>query len=183
MQGRLRLPGGFGPVYPARMTPCAPTPADAEAIARLHVQAWAESYAGLLPAAEIARYDLPRRVAQWRGTLEAGVSRASWVPGAGFASAGVQRDAGLLAAGYPEEVYAIYLLASAQRRRLGWALLRAVVTGQPFSTLVIEGNDQACRFYERSGGRWMATRDDRIGETPIRERVYVWDHGLPAKVS
>ncbi len=165
------------------MTPRTPTPEDATAIARLHVQAWAETYAGLLPASEIAKADLPRRVEQWQLVLEAGTSRVVWLPGAGFASAGAQRDDSLSAAGYPEELYAIYLLQAVHGRGLGRALLRAVVTDLPFSARVVEGNDRACRFYEQSGARLLDAHDEGIGATGIRERLYVWPHGLRAKLS
>jgi len=159
------------------MVPRRPLPDDAEALARLHVQAWAETYAGLLPADEIAAFDLSRRRRQWQHSLTDGATRVVWVPGAGFASAGVQRDAGLARAGWPDELYTLYVLRAAQGRGLGRALLRAVVGEAAFSALVVDGNTRACRFYDRTGARLLTLRDEAVGTTTIRERVYVWDKG------
>lgn len=160
------------------MDPRPATLADAEDIARLHLQAWAETYPGLLPEAEIARHTLASRLAQWQSILSKGASRVIIAPGVGFASAGVQRNEPLQAMGFRWELYALYLLRAAQGQGLGAALLRAVTGPEPFSALVIEGNDQACGFYERMGGRVLEVRPEKIGEVDIRERVYVWDAGI-----
>ena len=67
------------------------TVADIPDLARLHVQAWGESYAGLLPAAEIAARDIAARTAQWTSTIAAGTTRIMVLPGLGFAQTGAQR--------------------------------------------------------------------------------------------
>lgn len=40
---------------------------------------------------------------------------------------------------------------------------------------IVDGNHPACAFYERQGARLLIIRDDAVGQTPIPERVYVWD--------
>ena len=152
-------------------------PADARALARLHVAAWAETYPGLLPPETILAETEPGRRLWWERTLRQGAVRVALAPEAGFAALGAQRDDALRADGYAEEVHALYLLRAAQGRGLGRALLRAVWSGRPTTALVVEGVP-ACGFYEAVGARHRATRDERIGTAPIRERVYAWEDGV-----
>ena len=48
-------------------------------------------------------------------------------------------------------------------------------TKEPFHTCVLDENHRACAFYEKQGGRLLHTQDEMLGETPIRERIYVWN--------
>ncbi|MGL4235500.1 GNAT family N-acetyltransferase [Tabrizicola sp.] len=163
------------------MKPRAPDPADAAMLARIHIAAWQETYTGLLPDDEIARASNPeRRLAQWTGAIARNESRIALIDDLGFAQMGHQRDPELAALGYPEELWAIYLLRAAQGRGLGAALLRFALgpAPQPFTALVLSGNHVAAAFYTRQGGRLLSTRDEAIGLTPIREDVYVWDDPL-----
>jgi GNAT superfamily N-acetyltransferase len=142
------------------------------------VQAWAETYAGLLPAQEIAARDHAVRLRQWQGQIGAGRSRVLILPGVGFAQAGPQRDAALAAA-WPEELYALYVLRAAHGTGAGSALLRAILPAGRFTALVLEGNDRAIAFYRRSGGRELARQADRMGAAVVTEIVLGWD-GPPA---
>ena len=150
-------------------------PDDAEALARLHVACWRETYRGLLPETEIAARDHAARLAQWQRQLSRKDSRTVIAPGLGFAQAGPQRDTALTAMGYADELYCLYLLQRAQGTGLGAALFRAVVdAGTATAAMVLDGNARACAFYAKMGGRWIDTRDEHIGAARIRERVYVW---------
>jgi GNAT superfamily N-acetyltransferase len=153
------------------------TPDDALAIARLHHRAWVETYPGLLPQSVIDGFPVEMRADRWTRIL-ASDTRVALAPGAGFAAMGAQRDADLAARGYPEELFSIYLLRAAQGRGLGRALVRAVWGGRATTALVLEGNP-ACAFYEATGAAHLETRDERIGDAPIRERVYAWDAAGP----
>lgn len=159
------------------MTPQLATLADVPDLARIHVQAWSETYAGLLPPEEIARRDLAVRQDQWTNQIIKGHSRIALVPGLGFAQAGPQRDPALAAAGWHDELYALYLLRAGQGRGFGRALFAAVMADLPATALVLEGNTPACRFYEASGARLIEIRDEHVGLTAVRERVYGW--GVP----
>lgn len=145
---------------------------DAAALAALHVACWAETYGGLLPGSEIARYDLAFRQAQWARVL-AGLGedggRVVWVPEAGFAMMGPQREAAL-AADWPEELYALYLLRAAQGRGLGRGLLDAVRAG-PFTATVVAGNLRAERFYAAAGGVEVSRRVDEVDGMRVTEVV------------
>lgn len=147
---------------------------DAPMLARLHVQAWAETYPGILPPEEIARRTYAIRLAQWIAQINAGSTRIFTIPDYGFVQFGPQRDEALTAQGYAEELYALYLLQAGQGQGMGRALFDAGWAEAAFTCMVLDGNLRACRFYERTGARLLRTFDDHIGETPTRERLYGW---------
>ncbi len=142
---------------------------DAAALAGLHHQAWAETYRGLLPEAEIARYDLPFRLAQWERILARDNIRVLWVPGCGFGMMGAQREAARLAA-WPEELCALYLLRAAQGQGLGRALL-AGLRQRPFTAIVVAGNARALRFYAAAGGVELERRQEPVAGGTVEEIV------------
>jgi GNAT superfamily N-acetyltransferase len=104
-------------------------------------------------------------------------ARTVILPDAGFATMGRQRDQGLRDTGYTEELWAIYLLQSAQGTGFGRALLDSVAGTTSFTALVVEGNTRAVRFYRQSGGRIIDRMQNRIGETDIVELVFAWNDG------
>lgn len=145
---------------------------DAEDLARLHVDSWIETYRGLLPDEEIARYDLDFRIRQWVQILgQSGERRIAILPNAGFAMMGPQRE-DALAADFPDELYAIYLMRAAQGCGHGRALLECVRGVAAFSCCVVAGNLRAERFYLAQGGRELLRRAERIGAHCIEEIVF-----------
>lgn len=151
-------------------------PADVPMLARLHVQAWAETYTGILPQAEHAAHGLDFRLGLWTRIMAQPHPQVAIAPHLGFAQVGPQRDQALTQAGYPQELYCLYLLSKAHGTGIGLGLLKHALGAapQPFSACVLDQNARACAFYEKTGGHWLDTRDEMIGQTTIRERVYVW---------
>ena len=158
------------------------TPADAEAIARVHVQAWQESYQGLLPQTAIDERPVEVRAKQWHHTL-ANLDRPTFVAdenGAvrGFVSGGSILWSGLTTA---SEVSALYLLDAVKRRGAGRALFKAMLrelAARDFKSAglwVLTSNAPARRFYEAMGGRVGGTRLDRRGEFVFDDTAYIWD--------
>jgi GNAT superfamily N-acetyltransferase len=150
-------------------------------IARLHIAAWRETYPGLLPQDAIDRAcSVTARQVQWTKAITrartCGEGRIAVLDDLGFAMIGPQRDAGLAAMGYPEELWSIYLLRAGQGRGMGLTLLRHALGAnpQPFTACVVAGNATACSFYESRGGQLLTTRADKLGDTPILEHVYGW---------
>jgi ribosomal protein S18 acetylase RimI-like enzyme len=159
-------------------------PADLAGIARVHVQAWCESYPELLPQAAIDARSIETRIGQWRGTL-AEPNGPTFVfvaerDGAicGFGSAGNIRWTGLSTG---SEVSALYLLDAVKRRGIGRMLfvrLLGELAARGFTSTglwVLTQNEPARRFYEAMGGRAGATRVQHHGEYPLDEIAYVWD--------
>lgn len=156
------------------------TPEDAEALGRVHVQAWHEAYAGLMPDAVLARLDPLQRAAMWRDAMaNASTVQLAERDGAivGFGSSGPRRDASLPHSG---EIYAIYVLRSAQRLGVGRALMAALACdllaqGHVSGVLwVLESNLPARRFYAALGGQEVARREQqRDGFTDVGV-AYAW---------
>jgi ribosomal protein S18 acetylase RimI-like enzyme len=169
------------------------TPADLAELGRLHVQAWRETYPGLVPDAVIARLDASERTAIWRGVLaRGGRIRLARRDGAlvGFGASGAQREPELMP--YAGEFYAIYLLRRAQGGGLGRALMAAMAgdllaQGMAAANLwVLDGNHLASGFYAALGGRVVHQRAFRERGWEGRDTAYAWDdltHLLPGHVA
>lgn len=163
-------------------------PADAEAIARVHAASWQTTYAGIIPDAVLARRSDPaRRLAQWQRILNdpqtaEGVFVAEDDAGAliGFASCGPTRSGADDAARYPGELYAIYLLQTAQRRGEGRALVRAVAgrlaaQGMHAMLVWVLADNPARQFYAALGGHFLREQSFMMDDAELREAAYGWD--------
>ena len=160
-------------------------PADVEAIARVHIQAWQESYRGLIPDAAINSHTLEQRLSRWTLTLQ-NPDILVYLPerdGAvcGFVSFGEARP-GLAAEG---EVYSFHLLQSIKRQGVGRALFTQLcneLRARGVTSLglwVLPENTPARRFYEAMGGRLGESRLDRRGEFVFDEVAYIWGDLAP----
>jgi ribosomal protein S18 acetylase RimI-like enzyme len=158
---------------------------DCAELGRLHVEAWRETYPGLMPDWVIERLTPADRAAQWRQGLERGakgpivcVAEAEDGALAGFAAAGPARDA---AFPWAAEIYAVYVLQSHQRRGLGVALLRDLGAAlkargrRQVGLWVLTSNAGARAFYERIGGRCVHQRIDQSEGWACDESAYVWE--------
>src|SRR5882724_5627557 len=100
---------------------------DASEIARVHVASWRSTYRGMLPDDFLASLSEGHYTERWTRVISEGTSRVHVVdePGGivGFASGGRERAGEGTFAG---ELYAIYVLDSAQRQGHGRELVRAV---------------------------------------------------------
>lgn len=157
---------------------------DAEALAFVHVESSRTTYRGMLPEDVLQDFSLDRRTHQWRKMLSdptspeviyvAEVQEGSIV---GFASAGPEREGDAV---YNGELYAIYLLASAQRQGIGRQLVEAVVNHflqQGMTTLLVWvlAANPACAFYEALGGKRVHTKTIQRSEKLLQEIAYGWE--------
>lgn len=158
---------------------------DCGTIGRLHVEAWRETYPGLMPGWVIERLTPADRAAQWRQGLERGtkgpivcVAEAEDGSLAGFVAAGPSRDA---AFPWQAEIYALYVLQRHQRGRLGVSLLRRLGAAlaargrRQVGLWVLTANAPARAFYERIGGRCVHQRVDESEGWACDETAYFWD--------
>jgi ribosomal protein S18 acetylase RimI-like enzyme len=160
------------------------TLADVEGIARVHVQAWRESYGALVSEAALDARPVEQRAEQWRHTLgEPGSPTVVYVAEqggtvCGFGSAGKVRWTGLST---DSEVSALYLLDAVKRRGVGREVFRqllAELAGRGFKSTglwVLTANEPARRFYEAMGGRTGDTRVERRDGYVLDEIAYIWD--------
>ena len=99
------------------------SPSDAAAIARVHVDSWRTTYAGIVPADYLANLSYTRREQFWRDILSTPTPSGCVYVAAqdtgeivGFASGGPERSGNAI---YRGELYAIYLLAPINARVSG----------------------------------------------------------------
>ncbi|BDZ49718.1 N-acetyltransferase [Frondihabitans sucicola] len=133
---------------------------DATGIARVHVDSWRETYAGVLNERFFSEDAFQRRAAFWSTYLQLdprpGFLAVAETGGriVGFAnsgeSIGVDAEHGFPAA-RPITLFSIYLLAQQQGTGAGQALHDSVIGGRPAQLWVLQGNDRATAFYERNG--------------------------------
>ena len=160
-------------------------PTDASAIAKVHVDSWRTTYAGIIPADFLATLSYERREASWRETLAAPDSSRFTIVAedakgeiVGFASGGPEREGDPL---YQGELYAIYLRQSQQRQGLGRQLTAAVVErllqrGLPSMLVWVLADNQSARaFYETLGGQPLNHEKElTIGGASLIEVAYGW---------
>ena len=162
--------------------------ADAGAIARVHVDSWRTTYAGILPDAYIAKMTYESRERAWRKNLAGGDGREFTFlaedetgEAVGFASGGPERGGD---GDYRGELYAIYLRRPFQRRGAGRQLTRAVArrlaeSGCPSMIVWTLAANPAAGFYAALGGEIVAEKTVSVGEAQLIDVAYGWkDLGL-----
>ncbi|WP_395675214.1 GNAT family N-acetyltransferase [Inquilinus sp.] len=161
--------------------------ADAAAIAAIHVQAWQESYRGLIPDDYLNRL----------GVRERTRSHARWLEkegrGASFVAVDGRRPVGFVQCGpgrgapHPGwgEVYALYLLEEAKGLGHGRALMVAAADHlaeqgwMPFMLWVLTANFRAFGFYRHLGGAVFAEKMERFGGSTLAESGFRFDGRIP----
>jgi GNAT superfamily N-acetyltransferase len=136
-----------------------------------------------MPDAYLSSLDAPERAMRWERMLaRAGGREMVYVAEeeglvVGFAAGGPERDGNPLFRG---ELYAIYLLHSAQREGWGRALVAAVSNNllahgiRDMLVWVLRDNRPARRFYERLGGRYLSSRILEFEGISVPEVSYGW---------
>lgn len=137
-----------------------PEPADASAIAELHVATWREAYAHLLPEAFFSDEYIAGRHRMWEHVLthprEDVSIRVAERDGVivGFAWAGPSIAAEGVQPPCDRQLYAIYISAAQYGSGVGQALLDAALGTQPAVLWVAKENPRATSFYLRNGFRF-----------------------------
>ncbi len=156
-------------------------PSDAAELARVHVQAWRETYAGILPSSYLERMSAPLHARRWRARLMRmnEITLAAEGPDGlvGYASGQWARDRGERDEG---EITTLYVLRAAQGGGLGKALLVGVaraLAAEGARSLVIwvlRENRHARGFYERLGGMAQETRREQVAGGAAPSVAYRW---------
>ena len=156
-------------------------PGDAGDLARVHVQAWRETYPGLLPKAYLDGLSIPRHARLWRRRLMSTAEvtlAAEGVDGlVGYCSGGELRQRGDGLA----EITTLYVLRQAQGAGLGRRLLSdtaRVLAARGAVALIIwvlRDNTTARGFYEHLGGRLDAERGEAVGGRIVPSVAYRWE--------
>jgi ribosomal protein S18 acetylase RimI-like enzyme len=127
-------------------------PADARGIALVHVQAWREAYAHLIPAQALARLSIDQRERRWAELIPAATPDV-WVGTDGESTVGWATSSRGHAADSPRdlELEGIYVLASHHGSGLGQRLLDAAIGASAAFLWVAADNPRARAFYARNG--------------------------------
>jgi GNAT superfamily N-acetyltransferase len=156
---------------------------DAAGIATVHIISWRETYRGMVPDDFLENLSIQRRTAQWENSLsepEHAYHRAfvAVVDGQiiGFSNYGfaIETDSD-----FRGELFALYLLQSAQGQGIGGRLARAAVDGlremniDSMMVWVLKDNPTR-KFYEHFGGMYLREKSIEIGGKQLVEVSYGW---------
>jgi ribosomal protein S18 acetylase RimI-like enzyme len=156
--------------------------ADVQAIARVDVETWRATYAGILPDSVLIDMSPRTRSTFWArfvtkhpGDTIVAVDARNQV--LGFGSCGVQRDQRLPSGG---EVFSIYVQPDQQGQGIGRQLLlslffRLVQNGFKGCVLWVLERNPSRFFYERLGGRVVARQVLHYGAEEVGASAYAWN--------
>ncbi|MCV0394559.1 MAG: GNAT family N-acetyltransferase [Rhizobiaceae bacterium] len=157
------------------------SPDDAEAVAKVHLEAWRGAYQGIIPHRALNRMLSRRGGAWWAGAIRRAANVMVIDAGgtiAGYATLGRNRARELSQQG---EIYELYLLPEWQGIGLGRRLFtaaRRTLSGAGLKGLVVwalEDNQNALSFYAGAGGRDIAEGVEVFDQKALRKVAFVWD--------
>ena len=157
-------------------------PADADAIARIYVDAWRDTYPTVLPGRVLLSMTTEGQAARWRSVIAAGVRELVYVAVndqdqvVAMTSFGRARDRAL---GFDSEVYTLYvdpmhMGAGFGRRLLNGAFGALLESGQQTCIIWAHAKNPARFFYEAMGGKLVAERTTAMMGMPVPEVAYGW---------
>ncbi|HEY5210731.1 MAG TPA: GNAT family N-acetyltransferase [Stellaceae bacterium] len=154
---------------------------DAEAIARIEVETWRATYAGMLPDRVLIGMSEKRQRASWIGMMryrpgDVIVIEQGAAGIVGFGNCGTQRDGALPYAG---EIFTLYVTPDAQNRGVGKQLMaalfaRLVAAGRTSALVWVIKANPSRFFYQRMGGKFVLTRRIRVGGELVDAIAYGW---------
>lgn len=161
--------------------------ADAEGVARVHVDAWRTTYRDIVPEAYLASLSYEKRqrgVLRWLEEVPIFCVAEDAETGiVGFATGGLDPEEKDPL--YKAQLRAIYILQEHQHRGIGCQLVSYVASqfaaGGLCSMLIwaLSQNTNARRFYESLGGKYVRTRVIEIGGRSLEEMAYGWTDITP----
>jgi len=155
-------------------------PSDAADLARIYIESWQDTYAGILPNSLLTAMSHKGQAARWQQTMRGPgavlIAEDSHFGPIGLASLGPARDKGL---GLDGEIYTLYVDPSFLGRGTGRTLLAAsfaALAEKKYRSCVIwaHARNNACFFYEAMGGRRVGNRVTRIMGEETPEIAFGW---------
>lgn len=157
---------------------------DAAAIARVHVETWRTTYAGLVPDRYLVGMSVSGQTFQWskaiqrrgRGEVILVAELRDGGPLVGFGSGGWSRPAG---PPFDGEVYTLYVAGDWQGRGVGRRLLAGLFgglarAGAASAFLWVLASNPSRFFYEALGGQRVAERQEPFAGVLLDEAAYAW---------
>ena len=155
-------------------------PGDARAIARVDVETWRTTYAGVLSGSYLVGLSERRREAGWRSVIlrEPRDVRVAVDPSGeilGFGSCGQNRGDRF----FTGEVFTLYVAPDWQNRGIGRRLLialfrRLVASGRRSAILWVLRDNPSRFFYERLGAQQVSRKSLAVGAAAVQAVAYGW---------
>ena len=157
-------------------------PADAEAIARIYIEAWQDTYPALLPSRLLLTMTQDGQTQRWRNAITIAARESVYVAEdangkvAAMTSFGRSRDSGF---GYDSEIYTLYVDPALTGMGYGRALLNGAFTtlnGLKHESCIVwaHAKNPARYFYEAMGGKLVAERTTNMMGIPVPEVAFGW---------
>ena len=156
--------------------------ADAGEVAALHVEAWRETYRGILPDAMVDGLTMEEALASWQAALAPASDQMAFVGAnangrlVGIASGCRSNEPSAPDAGVLDK---LYIVKAGQGLGLGRRLLAAVAEalhaqGHAEMIVVVHADNPAAQFYAAMGGHEAARRERLHRVHPCPEILFAW---------
>src|SRR5438128_5360168 len=155
-------------------------PEDACSIAKLDVETWRATYAGVLSTSYLVGLSARRRELGWRNVIlreprDVRVAVAQGDAILGFGSCGPNRGDRRFAG----EVFTLYVAPDWQNQGIGRRLLialfrRLVAAGRRSAILWVLRDNPSRFFYERLGGHQVSRKPLAVGGAAVEATAYGW---------
>src|SRR6202045_5073772 len=155
-------------------------PEDARGIAKLDVETWRATYAGMLSTSYLVGLSARRRELGWHNVIlreprDVRVAVGDGEAILGFGSCGPSRGDRFFAG----EVFTLYVAPDWQNQGIGRRLLialfrRLAAAGRRSAILWVLRDNPARFFYERLGGHQVSRKRLAVGGTAIEATAYGW---------
>lgn len=151
---------------------------DSDVIAKIHVDTWRTTYAGIIPQEYLDNLSYAKRAKLWKSTLVNPKEKITVL-----VACFNEQIIGFSSVGPNGELYAIYLLQKYQGRGLGKSLFEESVRqllncGLKKMTAWVLKENPACKFYDANGGIPMNKKYADIGGKRLLELAYGWSNTL-----
>ena len=158
------------------------TALDAEGIAKVHVETWQATYAGILPDRYLVQLSTQARSRYWREAIGRKTEGHVLVLEnaereiVGFGNCGPAR---IPQPPFEGEIYTLYVTPDWQNQGLGRVLLRGLfeelaAAGMTSGFLWVLSANPTRFFYEAMGGQPVGTRMESFAGAELEETAYGW---------
>ncbi len=164
---------------------------DSAAIARVHVETWRTTYAGLVPDQYLMELTPQIETARWQRRIgQAGsrnVTLVAELPSLGALKPGGKEVVGFVSGGPARtrsaparaEIYALYVHEDHQDQGIGRALLTAVLRdflarGYRDAFLWVLAGNPSRFFYQAMGGQLAGRQSEAFAGAQLEEEAYLW---------
>ena len=157
-------------------------PSDAEAIARVYIDAWQDTYPALLPSRLLMTMTQDGQTQRWRNAITIAARESVYVAQdetgdiVAMTSFGRSRDSGF---SFDSEIYTLYVDPLRTGMGVGRALLQGAfgaLSEQKHESCIIwaHAKNPARFFYEAVGGKLVAERTTNMMGIPVPEVAFGW---------